>query len=372
MAIVPLPSTDGSRYLGDMSRHRVAVLLPAEFSLFEVAVAVEVFAAQRPEIEVEWYDVKLCTVEPGRATAQGGLMGVFIPHGLEALDAADTVIVPHCATPESPADERALAAIRRAYLRGTRLASFCDGAFVLAAAGVLDGREATTHWKYAERLAAQYPRVKVRPEVLYVDEGQVLTAAGTASGVDLALHMVRTDHGAHVARQVARSMVVPPHRDGGQAQFVMSAVPEADGGEQGVYKALAYMSHHLEGEYSLTDMARLAFMSTRNFSRRFRQVTGTTPARWLLHQRLTRARELLEESDLPIETVAQMTGFGSAVTFRQRFAQALQTSPSAYRRAFRGTSEASSVSTDDEAAEVYRWLGVRRDVLPPRVGVRVG
>jgi AraC family transcriptional regulator, transcriptional activator FtrA len=335
-----------------MSAHRVAVFLPADFSLFEVAVAVEVFGVRRPEIEVEWYDVKLCTVEPGPATAHGDLLGAIVPHGLEAIDAADTVIVPRCATQESPADERALAAIRRAHFRGARLASFCDGAFVLAAAGVLDGRKATTHWKYAERLAAEYPRVQVSPEVLYVDEGQVLTAAGTASGVDLALHMVRADHGAHVARQVARSMVVPPHRDGGQAQFVMSAVPDGGETEDGVHRALAYMSHHLDSEYSLTDMAKLAFMSTRNFSRRFREATGTTPGRWLLHQRLTRARELLEETDLPIERIAQITGFGSAVTFRQRFAQSLKTSPTTYRRAFRGLSEANSVSLEDESSEL--------------------
>jgi AraC family transcriptional activator FtrA len=333
-----------------MSAHRVAVLVPAGFCFFEVAVAVEVFSVRRPEIDVDWYDLRLCAVEPGPVRAQGELMDTYIRHGLEALDTADTVIVP-CAGPLGPPDGRALAAIRRAHLRGARLASFCDGAFVLAAAGVLDGREATTHWKYAERMAAQFPKVTVRPEVLYVDEGDVLTAAGTASAVDLALHMVRSDHGAHVARQVARSMVVPPHREGGQAQFVMSAVPESGGSEVGVHRALAQMTQHLDREYSLADMANLAFMSPRNFSRRFRAVTGTTPARWLLHQRLTRARELLEESDLPVEAVAQAAGFNSAVTFRQRFAQALQTSPSAYRRAFRG-GDTDATRLAGEGAEV--------------------
>lgn len=303
--------------------------------MFELGVAVEVFALRRPEIDVEWYDVTICTAEPGRATAHGGVLDAVVAHGVEAIDAAQTVIVPQAASLDAPADDRVLAAIRRAYGRGARLASFCDGAFVLAAAGVLDGRPATTHWRYARRLAGDYPQVKVRPEVLYVDDGQVLTSAGTAAGVDLSLHIVRNDHGAHVARQVARSMIVPPHRDGGQAQFVMTPVPQVDVGKDGVHSALDYMSRHLEADLTLVDMAALAFMSPRNFSRRFREVTGTTPAQWLLGQRLNRARELLEETELPVERVAELAGFGSPVTLRQRFAQDLRTSPTAYRRAFR-------------------------------------
>jgi AraC family transcriptional activator FtrA len=318
-----------------MASHRIAVAVPADFTLFELGVAVEAFAHPRPELGLDWYDVQICTARPGRAEAMGGLFGAVLSHGVEAIDAAETVIVPQAAALERPAAPEILEAIRRGYRRGARLVSFCSGAFVLAAAGVLDGRPATTHWKYADRLAQAYPRIEVDPDVLYIDDGQVLTSAGTAAGIDLSLHIIRKDHGAHIARHIARQMVVAPHREGGQAQFVMTPVPEPRAQQDGVTRAMQYALENLERDLGLTELASIAYMSPRNFSRRFRQVTGTTPVKWLNHQRLSRVRELLEETDLPIERIAAQTGFGSAVTLRQRFGHHLLTSPSAYRRAFR-------------------------------------
>lgn len=317
-----------------MATHRIAVVVPADFTLFELGVAVEAFAYPRPELGLDWwYDVRVCTARPGEAKAKGGLFQAVIPHGIEAIDEADTIIVPQAASIARPAEPEVVSAIRRAYERGARLVSFCSGAFVLASAGVLDGRRATTHWKYAQRLARDYPLVNVDPGVLYIDDGQVLTSAGTAAGIDLSLHIIRSDHGARVARHIARQMVVAPHRDGGQAQFVLTPVPDPT--EDGVSRAMQYALARLDQDLGLAELASVACMSPRNFTRRFREVTGTTPIRWLSHQRLSRVRELLEETDLPIEGIAARTGFGSAVTLRQRFARHLYTSPTAYRRAFR-------------------------------------
>ncbi|MGH1563208.1 GlxA family transcriptional regulator [Mumia sp. DW29H23] len=314
--------------------HRIAVVVPQNFTPFELGVALEAFAQPPPEQTPGWYDVRVCAARPGVARATRGLFAAAIPHGVEVIDAADTVIVPEEDELRRPTDPLVVDALRRAYARGARMVSFCTGAFVLAEAGVLDGRRAATHWQHARRLAREFPRVRVEAEALYVDDGQVLTSAGTAAGIDLSLHLIRKDFGARVAREVARGMVVAPHREGGQAQLVTSPVPHRPS-EGGVGRAMAYAVEHLDARLSLDALAELAFMSTRNFSRRFREVTGTTPSRWVLHQRLARVRELLEETDLPIETIAQRTGFGSAVTLRQRFATVVRTSPSAYRRAFR-------------------------------------
>jgi AraC family transcriptional activator FtrA len=322
-----------------MSSHRVAVVVPADFTVFELGVAVEAFARPRPELPADrstnWYDVQVCTADPGEKQARGGLFGAVIPHGVTAIDLADTVVIPQAHSLEHPADPQVIEALRRAYRRGARLVSFCSGAFVLAAAGVLDGRRATTHWKYARQLADAYPAVDVDPDVLYIDDGQVLTSAGTAAGIDLSLHIIRKDHGAQVARHVARQMIVAPHRDGGQAQFVVTPVPEASAEQGGVGRAMQYALENIEADLDLAELAGVAYMSARNFSRRFRETMGTTPMKWLNHQRLARVRELLEETDLPIDRIAVQTGFSSVVTLRQRFAQHLYTSPSAYRRAFR-------------------------------------
>lgn len=366
-----------------MAAHRVAVVVPSDFTLFELGVAVEAFAYPRPQPDLDWYDVQVCTARPGAARAMGGLFHAAIRHGVEAVDAADTVVVPQAEHVDRPAEPVMLEAIRRAHRRGARLVSFCSGAFVLAAAGVLDGRRATTHWKYSRQLAAAYPTVDVDADVLFIDDGQILTSAGTAAGIDLSLHIIRNDHGAKVARTVARRMVVAPYRDGGQAQFVHSPVPEPGPHPDGISVAMQFALENLHAELGLADLAAAAFMSTRNFSRKFREANGTTPLRWLSHQRLTRVRELLEETDLPIERIAVQTGFGSVVTLRQRFSQQLMTSPSAYRRAFRseGTDPSDALSSSgpdgarrepDDVTDLPEglrdWIGLRRhdDVLAQR------
>jgi transcriptional regulator GlxA family with amidase domain len=235
----------------------------------------------------------------------------------------------------SALDERARAALAGAGERGARLLSFCSGAFALAHAGLLDGRAATTHWMYAAELARQFPRVEVLPDVLYVDAGNVLTSAGTAAGIDLALYVVRGDFGAEIANAVARRMVVPPHRDGGQAQFVTQPVPESgEGGHLGA--TLDWMIAHLHEPLSIEAMANHALLSPRTFARRFREVTGATPHDWLTARRVQHAQRLLEVSDLPVDQVAETSGLGSAANLRLHFRRLLDTSPITYRRTFRG------------------------------------
>jgi transcriptional regulator GlxA family with amidase domain len=226
-----------------------------------------------------------------------------------------------------------LAAIRRAYDRGARLVSICSGAFVLAHAGVLDGRRATTHWMHTDDLAERFPAVKVDADVLYVDDGQILTSAGTASGIDLCLHIVRLDHGAEAANGLARRMVVAPHRDGGQAQYVQAPVPTV-ANEQPMSATLDWALARLDHDISVEDLARQAYMSPRTFARRFRDTTGTTPLQWLLRQRVLLAKRLLETTASPVEVVALQCGFGSATALRTHFKRQVGTSPLAYRRAF--------------------------------------
>jgi transcriptional regulator GlxA family with amidase domain len=243
------------------------------------------------------------------------------------------VVVPAWRDSGDTPPEPLLEALRAAHRRGARIASLCTGAFVLAHAGLLDGKRATTHWMHAEKLAAMFPQVRVDPAVLYVDEGDVLTSAGTAAGIDLCLHMVRLDHGAEVANVYARRMVVPPHRDGGQAQYVEMPVgrtPDHDG----LATTLSWALSNLDQPITVEQMAARANQSPRTFARRFRAVTGTTPLRWLLSQRVAAAQRLLETSDLPVEVVAQRCGFGAAATLRLHFGRTVGISPLAYRRTF--------------------------------------
>jgi len=318
------------------ARHTVVVPVMPGAHAFELGVACEVFGLARPELGVDWYRFVVCSVEGGPVDLGG--FHLDTPHGLDALDEADTVVVPVC--PPDPGAPPALAlALHRAYERGARLVSYCSGAFALAAAGVLDGRPATTHWMYAARLARDYPAVDVRPDVLYVDDGQVLTSAGTAAGIDLSLHIVRRDYGTEVANYVARRMVVPPHRDGGQAQFVEQPVPKGDDASV-LAPTLDWIVDRLHDPLTVEQMAAHAMMSTRTFMRRFRAVTGTTPLRWLLQQRVAHARRLLEQTDEPVERVAQACGFGSATTLRMHFQRFVATTPTDYRRTFKGQAAA--------------------------------
>jgi AraC family transcriptional regulator, transcriptional activator FtrA len=225
-------------------------------------------------------------------------------------------------------------ALRRSYRSGARIVSLCSGAFVLAHAGLLDGRRATTHWMYAGTLAGRFPEIEVDPNVLYVDQGRILTSAGTAAGIDLCLHLVRLDHGAEVANAFARRMVVPPHRDGGQAQYVRTPVAEGPG-EGPLTETLEWVSANLGRPLTVSEMARHARMSDRTFARRFREVTGTTPLRWVQKQRILAAQRKLESSDDPVERVAQDCGFGTGATLRLHFGREVGVSPTRYREAFK-------------------------------------
>jgi AraC family transcriptional activator FtrA len=312
--------------------HLVATVVVDGGNLFELSVAHEVFALDRPELGPRQYAHRLCT-PPGGARLNGGgrLEGT---HGFaDGMAEAQTIVLPNDPTLGHPEPEL-LDAILAAHERGARLVSFCTGAFALAATGILDGRRATTHWMHVDAFRRRFPRVLLDPNVLFVDEGRVLTSAGTAAGIDLALHLVRQDLGAEAARTVARRMVVPPHRDGGQAQFVEPEhrpLVEADG----MAALLDWLASNLASEVTVADMAQRAAMSERTFARRFKEVTGTTPLRWLLHQRCEKAQHLLESSDLAVDRIAVFCGFGTATNLRDHFRRRLGTTPSAYRRAFR-------------------------------------
>ena len=300
---------------------------------FELGVAAEVFALPRPELEVDaWYDFALFAERPGTLRAVGGF-GLDVAHGLEALDGAGTVILPGTPDPHVDPSAELLDALRDAHGRGARLVSICSGAFVLAATGLLDGRTATTHWRYADLLARRFPEVDVDPRVLYVDGDDVLTSAGTAAGIDLCLHLVRRDHGADVANRVARRMVVPPHRTGDQAQYVEAPLPPRPHDDP-VALVMQWALERLHERIGVPEMARAAHLSTRSLTRRFAAATGTSPARWLLDQRIAASVALLERTDVPVEDVGARVGIPSPAAFRRHFARAMGVPPSAYRRAF--------------------------------------
>jgi len=316
-------------------RHVVAALAANDAGVFELAVPCEVFGLDRSDLVSPWYEFKVCApaAKPGIVSTSSGF-SVNAQYGLDAVATADTVIVCAGHYERISPPKGVLEALRTAHDRGARIASLCTGAFLLAAAGLLDGRRATTHWMWADELAERFPLIDVDPKVLYIDEGDVLTSAGTAAGIDLCLHIVRKDHGAEVANAVARRMVVPPHRDGGQAQFVVTPI-EVDDGSDPLAATLDWAVEHLNEPLTVEILSRRAMLSPRTFARRFRAVTGTTPLQWLLRQRILEAQRLLETSDLPIEVVAQRCGFGSASVLRTHFKRMLDTSPLVYRRTFR-------------------------------------
>jgi transcriptional regulator GlxA family with amidase domain len=310
------------------SRHRVVALVGEKSSTFDLSVAAEVFGRD-PHVGVPWYRFTVATEFPGRVDFDLGL-SVMVDHDLSAFRAADTIIVAGA----SPTTPSVIHALRDAHRRGVRMVSLCAGTLVLAHAGLLDGRRATTHWHLTGELGSQFPNVDVVTDVLYVDGGgDVLTSAGVAAAIDLAVHVVRLDHGADVANQVARNMVVAPHRHGGQAQFVTApAVPVAPA--DNLAATLDWATTHLNEDLSLCTMARSANLSVRQFSRRFQATTGTTPHQWLIHQRVLRAQELLERGTMSIEEVAQHSGFRSAGAMRPHFTRQVTTSPSDYKRSF--------------------------------------
>jgi AraC family transcriptional activator FtrA len=311
--------------------HRVVALVAPGIAPFELGIVVEVFGLDRPELDVPWwYELTVAAERPGPLPATAGGFAFVVDHGLEALATADTVIVP--GWHGDPSSE-VVAAVRAAHQRGARLVSICSGVFLIAAAGLLDGGEAATHWRYAEPLARRHPEVRVNADVLYVDAGRVLTSAGSAAGIDLCLHIVRRDHGSAVANAVARRLVIPPHRDGGQAQLIDLPMP-AHPDDDPIATVMAWALERLDEPLDLAALAGRAYMSVRSFTRRFRRATGTTPGRWLLEQRVRASLVALEATDASIEAVAGSVGFASAATYRHHFASIMRTSPSAYRRAF--------------------------------------
>ncbi|GID92147.1 helix-turn-helix domain-containing protein [Amorphoplanes digitatis] len=296
---------------------------------FELALACEVFGSAAAD---PWYTLSVCGPGPVRL----GAFRIEPGHGLDRLAHADTVIVPGWADVDVSPPADLVDAVRAAHRAGARVASLCTGAFVLAAAGLLDGRRATTHWAHTHDLAARHPRVTVDPDVLYVDDGSVLTSAGKAAAMDLCLHLVRLDHGASIANTLARRLVVPPHRDGGQAQFVTTPVPAPD--HHPLAALLPWVIGRLDQPLTVQDLARQARMSSRNLGRHFRAVTGTTPLRWLLTQRIRHAQELLETTDDSVDAIAAATGMGTAATLRRHFHRTVGVPPDTYRRTFRARS----------------------------------
>ncbi|HCY15214.1 MAG: AraC family transcriptional regulator [Curvibacter sp. GWA2_64_110] len=310
----------------------VAVVAFDGISPFHLSVPCLVFGEDRTDTGKPRFRLRVCSLEAGPLHTNAGFT-VEAAHGLEALRRAQIVVVPSWRDDGSPAPAALLKALRDAHRRGATIVGLCLGAFVVAEAGLLDGRPATTHWHLAATFARRYPSVQLQPEVLYVDNGDVLTSAGTAASIDCCLHLLRVRYGAEVANRAARRMVVAPHRQGGQAQYIQQPVPAAAEQDR-LRPLLEWLSRHPQRAHSLDDLARRALMSRRTFTRRFREATGTTVGQWLLSQRLALAQRLLETTEQPVEVVAADAGFGSAVSLRQHFAAAFSVSPSAYRRQF--------------------------------------
>ncbi|MFJ2516694.1 GlxA family transcriptional regulator [Streptomyces griseoviridis] len=315
-----------------MLRNVTAVVLDG-VNPFELGVVCEVFGTDRSDDGLPVYDFAVASGEGPRLTSRAGF-ALHVEHGLERLETADLIAVPAGSCFESRAfPPELLDALRRGVARGARVLSVCTGVFVLAAAGLLDGRRCAAHWRHADELARAYPRLTVEPDVLYVDADPVITSAGTAAGIDACLHLVRKEQGPEVANKIARRMVVPPHRDGGQAQYIERPLPRSQGDT--VAEVLVWMDRHLDREVTVEQLAARAHMSPRTFARRFQQETGTTPYRWLLRQRVLLAQRLLEATDETVDTIADRAGFGTAAALRHQFVRVLGTTPNAYRRTFR-------------------------------------
>ncbi|MFM0724170.1 transcriptional regulator FtrA [Paraburkholderia strydomiana] len=315
-----------------MHNHLVVALAYDRLCTFEFGCVTELFALERPELGVDWYRFAVCAVEAGPIRAAGGIT-IAAPYTLKLLERADTIVIPGWRDADEVPPAPLLKKIRAAYERGARLCSICSGVFVLAAAGVLDGKTVTTHWRYAEKLQQRYPQLNVRPDALYIDEGRIITSAGSAAGLDMLLHLVRRDHGGAVANRVAQRLVVPPHREGGQAQFVPRPMPQDESGR--LAKLMDWVRTHPAEPHTLGSLAERAAMSPRTLQRQFRDATGMALFEWVVRERVAIARELLEaQASWPMARVAQVAGFGSEESLRRHFRRVALTSPAAYRKKF--------------------------------------
>jgi transcriptional regulator GlxA family with amidase domain len=335
---LPSPAPPPSRVFRETGRHRIAVFALDGVIPFELGIPLRIFGAARDEEGTPLYEIATCSLRPGPVETDAGFP-IVVQHGLDALAEADTVVVPasHELGPVytegvlTPPLAEAFTAIRP----GARVVSICTGSFLLAAAGLLDGRPATTHWSSADHFQRLFPRISVDPDVLYVDDGDVLTSAGVAAGIDLCLHIVRRDFGTAVANAVARRTVVPPHRDGGQAQYIRRPLPEPQ--LAGTERARAWALDRLDQPLTLRQLADRESMSVRTFTRRFREEVGMSPGQWLTRQRVEQARQLLETTELSVDRIAARSGFGTGASMRQHFQAVLGVSPTAYRRTFQTT-----------------------------------
>ncbi|MEV0459851.1 GlxA family transcriptional regulator [Catellatospora methionotrophica] len=317
-------------------RHRVAVLALDGVMALDLGIPSQVFGCASDSAGHRLYETRICTPDGGPIRASAGF-AVTPDHGLDLLDWADTVIVPgiHRDRLDAATTVAAMAALRAARTAGKRIMSICTGAYVLAAAGLLDDRPAATHWAYADDFRGRFPQIALDADVLFIDDGDVLTSAGVAAGLDLCLHVIRRDHGSEVANRAARRCVVAPWRDGGQSQFIERPLPAP--GDTSTAATRDWVLTRLGDPLDLNQLARHARMSVRTFTRRFREETGLSPGRWLTHQRVEHARHLLESTDLTIDQVAERAGFGTAVSLRQHLRATVGTAPLAYRRTFRTT-----------------------------------
>lgn len=316
---------------------QVAVLAYDGLCLFEFGICCEVFGLKRPEMGDDWYSFSVASQEPGTPMRASNGVKVAVDGGLEILETAGTILIPGWSGINDPVPDELAAVLRRAHEKGARLLTICSGVFVLAESGLLDGLKVTTHWRYFEALSNRYLNLTTVPNVLYTDNGQILTSAGSAAGIDLCLHLIRRDFGPAAANTVAKRLVVPPHREGGQAQFVDNSVPPPSEASR-LSPLFDQVRAHLAEDHTIKSLAAKAGMSERTFLRRFEKATGTTPARWLTGLRLQKAKDLLEESLYSVDQIADQTGFGTAATMRHHFREILGTTPTTYRRLFQSTS----------------------------------
>lgn len=313
-----------------MRTHLVAVLVYDKLCTFEFGCAVEIFSVRREGIAVPWYKFGVCALTRSPLRAAGGVR-ITAPHSLRLLDQADTIIVPGW-RPTVPPPRLLVRKLRNAHARGARLCSICSGTFVLAATGLLDGKPATTHWMHVALLQERYPEIEVRENELYVDTGQIITSAGSAAGLDMMLHLVRRDYGARIANLVAQSLVIPAHREGGQAQFLRRVVPINS--SHPIAPLLEWIRANLKAKHDLGSLGRRAGMSQRTLQRQFRDATGMWPTQWIARERIARAKDALETTHAPLWAVAESCGFGAEESFRHHFRRIAGTSPGRYRRRF--------------------------------------